>query len=207
MQRNLRNTPTSTRSHLRELHKKEPRQHMLDETRIDYRRTIAGCIAVILLLGAGVIVGRCSAPAAAQEPQTAPTLDAAVGAGYDFTDNAGRALVELDAFLTSITTTTTRRSAAAPQAGPATPATPSGDRWDQLAICESGGRWDYPPVSGGFSGGIMFHIGTWLANGGGDYAPDAYLASREQQIVIAERVLAASGWGAWPGCSRKFGWL
>jgi hypothetical protein len=96
--------------------------------------------------------------------------------------------------------------APAPDPTPA-PAVDNGGRWDQLAQCESGGNWGYPPVSGGFSGGIMFHIGTWLANGGGEFAPDAYLASREQQITVAERVLAGSGWGAWPGCSRRFGWL
>ena len=82
-----------------------------------------------------------------------------------------------------------------------------GSRWDQLAQCESGGNWAYPTVSGGFSGGIMFHEGTWNANGGQDYAPYAYMATREQQIEIAQKVLASSGWGAWPGCSRKFGWL
>ena len=113
----------------------------------------------------------------------------------------------LDQYLTSITTTTTQpRSAVAPEPVPAA-STSSGDRWDQLAQCESGGRWDYPPVAGGFSGGLMFHIGTWRANGGLDYAPDAWQATREQQIEIAERVLAGSGWRAWPGCSRKFGWL
>lgn len=82
-----------------------------------------------------------------------------------------------------------------------------GSRWDQLAQCESGGNWAYPTVAGGFSGGIMFHEGTWNANGGQDYAPYAYMATREQQIEIAQKVLASSGWGAWPGCSRKFGWL
>lgn len=82
-----------------------------------------------------------------------------------------------------------------------------GTRWDQLAVCESGGDWGYPPVAGGFSGGIMFHIGTWRAMGGLEFAADAYLATREEQIVVAERVLQVSGWGAWPGCSRKFGWI
>ena len=81
------------------------------------------------------------------------------------------------------------------------------NRWDQLAVCESSGNWSYPPVAGGFSGGIMFHIGTWRSMGGQEFAPDAYLASREQQIIVAERVLATSGWRAWPGCSRKFGWI
>ena len=99
--------------------------------------------------------------------------------------------------------------AAAPAAAPQREyATADGaGRWDQLSICESGGNWAYPPVAGGFSGGIMFHIGTWRSNGGLEFAPDAYLATREQQIIVAERVLAGSGWGAWPGCSRKFGWL
>ena len=83
----------------------------------------------------------------------------------------------------------------------------SADRWDLLAQCESGGNWSYPPVAGGFSGGIMFHIGTWRAMGGTEYAEDAYLATREQQITIAERVLATSGWRAWPGCSKRFGWI
>jgi hypothetical protein len=82
-----------------------------------------------------------------------------------------------------------------------------GSRWDQLAQCESGGNWAYPTVAGGFSGGIMFHEGTWNANGGQEYAQYAYMATREQQILIAEKVLAGSGWGAWPGCSRKYGWL
>lgn len=181
----------------------------MDDTPINWKQTGLGCIAVILLLGAGVLVGRCSAPAQAQETQTPPTLDAATSVGYDFTDNAGRALAELEVFLNSVTTTTTaRRSAAAPAAGPAAP-TSSGDRWDQLAQCESGSNWAYPPVAGGFSGGIMFHIGTWRAMGGEEFAPDAYLATREQQIVIAERTQAAAGgsMSPWPGCSRKFGWL
>ncbi len=33
----------------------------------------------------------------------------------------------------------------------------------------------------------------------------AHHASREEQIVVAERVLAKQGWGAWPACSRKLG--
>lgn len=84
-----------------------------------------------------------------------------------------------------------------------------GSMWDRLAQCESGGNWAYPPVSGGFSGGLMFHIGTWRSMGGEEFAPDAYLATREQQIEIAERTKAAAGGSMrpWPGCSRKFGWL
>jgi len=167
---------------------------------IDLPRIIAGCVAVIALLAAGAALGRCSAPAAAQETQ--PTPVPVVSLGYDNTIDTQAAIAEL---LTTLTTTTT----GVPQYRhtPTPPPATDASRWDQLAQCESTSRWDYPPVSGGFSGGLMFHIGTWRSNGGLEYAPDAYLASREQQIDIAERVLANSGWRAWPGCSRKFGWL
>jgi hypothetical protein len=81
------------------------------------------------------------------------------------------------------------------------------NRWDQLAQCESGGNWSYGLVAGTFSGGLMFATSTWIAQGGGEFAPFPHMATREQQIVIAERTLASGGWGQWPGCSRKFGWL
>lgn len=81
----------------------------------------------------------------------------------------------------------------------------SGSVWDSLAQCETGANWSHPTVSGGFSGGLMFHSATWNASGGQAYAPTAAQASREDQITVAERILASSGWGAWPGCSRKLG--
>ena len=178
----------------------------MDETRIDHRRTAAGCVAVIALLGAAFALGRCSAPAEAQQSEAPLTLDAATAAGYDFHDAAGRALADLDAFLVSITTTTT--AAAPPRA--ANFDAGDGSRWDQLAQCESGGNWS-TNTGNGFGGGLQFmhqrSYSTWLSFGGGEFAPHPWEASREQQIDIAERVLASSGWGAWPGCSRKFGWL
>lgn len=85
-----------------------------------------------------------------------------------------------------------------------------GSRWDQLAQCEAGGNWA-TNTGNGFGGGLQFmhqsSYSTWLSFGGGEFAPHPWEASREQQIVVAEKVLASSGWGAWPGCSRKFGWL
>jgi len=178
----------------------------MDEIRISYPRTFAGCLAVIVLLFLGAVVGRCSAPAAAQETQPAPTQDAFLVLGNDGTIDAQAAIAEaLTALTTTSTTLYVQQSAAAPQADPAAP-TPSGDRWDQLAQCESGGDWG-TDLGTGFSGGLQFANSTWDANGGPDYAARAGLATREQQITVAERVLAASGWGAWPGCSRKFGWI
>jgi LysM repeat protein len=73
--------------------------------------------------------------------------------------------------------------------------------WDRLAQCESGGNWAIN-TGNGFSGGLQFTPGTWRAFGG---AGVAHHASREQQIAVAERVLAEQGWGAWPACSRKLG--
>ncbi|CAB0497402.1 resuscitation-promoting factor [Corynebacterium diphtheriae] len=79
-----------------------------------------------------------------------------------------------------------------------------GSVWDQLAQCESGGNWSIN-TGNGFTGGLQFVDSTWLGLGGGVYAPQAYLATREQQIAIAEKVLAAQGWGAWPACTAKLG--
>ena len=46
---------------------------------------------------------------------------------------------------------------------------------------------------------------TWDAYRLAGYPHAAYLATREQQIVVGKRVLAAQGWGAWPHCSRVIG--
>jgi resuscitation-promoting factor RpfA len=75
--------------------------------------------------------------------------------------------------------------------------------WDRLARCESGGNWR--SNVGTFDGGLQFLPTTWRSFGGTQYAPYAYQATREQQIAIAERVLASQGWRAWPACSRKLG--
>lgn len=76
--------------------------------------------------------------------------------------------------------------------------------WDAIAQCESGGNWAIN-TGNGYYGGVQFSYSTWLAFGGGDYAPTADLATKAQQIEIAEKVLAAQGWGAWPACSSQLG--
>lgn len=76
--------------------------------------------------------------------------------------------------------------------------------WDRLAECESGGRWDID-TGNGYYGGVQFSPSTWRAFGGGEFARNAHQASREQQIVVAERTLAVQGWNAWPSCSRTTG--
>jgi resuscitation-promoting factor RpfA len=88
-------------------------------------------------------------------------------------------------------------------AAPAANAAPD-SVWDRVAQCESSGNWNIN-TGNGFFGGLQFTSSTWRAFGGSQFADSANRASREQQIVVAERVLAGQGWGAWPVCSRKAG--
>ena len=88
--------------------------------------------------------------------------------------------------------------------GAAAPAVASGSVWDSLAQCESGGNWAIN-TGNGFYGGLQFTPSTWAGHGGTAYAPSANLATREQQIAIAERVQASQGWGAWPACTARLG--
>ncbi|HEY5882920.1 MAG TPA: ubiquitin-like domain-containing protein [Nakamurella sp.] len=85
-----------------------------------------------------------------------------------------------------------------PTAAAAAP-TPTGGwsvDWDAIARCESGNNWSIN-TGNGYYGGLQFDIGTWLSNGGGEYAPRADLATKDQQIAIAERVHAARGLSPW----------
>ncbi|WP_418153854.1 transglycosylase family protein [Actinoalloteichus caeruleus] len=77
--------------------------------------------------------------------------------------------------------------------------------WDTLAQCESSGDWSIN-TGNGYYGGVQFSPTTWVEFGGTEYAPMAHQATREQQIAVAERVLAVQGPNAWPACSAKTGW-
>ncbi|HEX4704540.1 MAG TPA: transglycosylase family protein [Pseudonocardiaceae bacterium] len=83
----------------------------------------------------------------------------------------------------------------------ALPANASSVNWDAIAKCESGGNWA-DNTGNGYFGGLQFTMGTWHANGG-QGAPQN--ASREEQIAVAERVLATQGIHAWPICGRHAG--
>jgi len=76
--------------------------------------------------------------------------------------------------------------------------------WGCIAECESSGRWDVD-TGNGFYGGLQFWPSTWEEFGGLRYAPRADLATREQQIAVAQEVLAVQGWEAWPECSERYG--
>ncbi|HEX3287623.1 MAG TPA: transglycosylase family protein [Mycobacterium sp.] len=71
--------------------------------------------------------------------------------------------------------------------------------WDKVARCESGGNWAIN-TGNGYQGGLQFSPSTWRSHGGGEYAPSAQMATKDEQIAVAERVLASQGRGAWPVC-------
>jgi hypothetical protein len=73
--------------------------------------------------------------------------------------------------------------------------------WDAVAQCESGGNWATNSGNGHY-GGLQFSPATWSSNGG---IGSPALASRSEQIRVAENVLATQGIGAWPKCGSQAG--
>ncbi|CAM3552234.1 resuscitation-promoting factor [Mycolicibacterium frederiksbergense] len=88
--------------------------------------------------------------------------------------------------------------------GTEVPPISNGHVWDALAGCESGGNWAIN-TGNGYYGGVQFDQNTWERQGGLRYAQRADLATREEQIAIAEVTRARQGWGAWPTCSARLG--
>jgi uncharacterized protein YabE (DUF348 family) len=88
--------------------------------------------------------------------------------------------------------------------GTEVPPVSNGATWDALSRCEAGGNWAIN-TGNGFYGGVQFDQNTWERQGGLRYAPRADLATKEEQIAIAEVTRARQGWGAWPVCSGRVG--
>ncbi|MFJ2742769.1 transglycosylase family protein [Streptomyces sp. NPDC087440] len=78
------------------------------------------------------------------------------------------------------------------------------DVWDKVAACESTNNWKIN-TGNGYYGGLQFRQATWNAYGGQAYAPRADLATKGEQIAVAERLLKGQGPTAWPVCSVKAG--
>ncbi|WP_328492571.1 transglycosylase family protein [Streptomyces sp. NBC_00414] len=78
------------------------------------------------------------------------------------------------------------------------------DTWNKVAACESTNNWSIN-TGNGYYGGLQFSQSTWEAYGGRSYAARADLASKDQQIAVAEKVLKSQGPGAWPTCSQRAG--
>jgi membrane protein involved in colicin uptake len=91
---------------------------------------------------------------------------------------------------------------------------PTDDYWDRMAYCETGGNWAM--TGSRYSGGVGFYNGTWDAWGGREFATLAGHATREQQIIVANRVatqgyqgprgyVAPVGYSGW-GCVKSVGY-
>jgi hypothetical protein len=90
------------------------------------------------------------------------------------------------------------------QPGAASASAVSGAVWNRLASCESSSHW-HTNTGNGYYGGLQFASGTWRSFGGRAYASRADLATKHEQIAIAERVLDSQGPDAWPGCAYRAG--
>lgn len=87
--------------------------------------------------------------------------------------------------------------------------------WDAVAKGESNGDWSnnntgrHMTSSGAPRGGLQITDGTWAAFGGTEFAPTANLATKEQQIAVAERIAwdgykgtKPQGLGAWEAITK-----
>lgn len=74
----------------------------------------------------------------------------------------------------------------------------SGVNWDAIAACESGNDWSIN-TGNGYYGGLQFSHSTWIAYGGGQFAENAHLTSRENQIAIASGMSLSH----WPVCGKR----
>ena len=83
-----------------------------------------------------------------------------------------------------------------PAAAAPVPSGSSGVNWDGIANCESTNNWSIN-TGNGYYGGLQFDISTWNSAGGGAYASRPDLATREQQIAVAENLYASRGLSPW----------
>ncbi|MEU1176616.1 transglycosylase family protein [Streptomyces sp. NPDC005820] len=79
-----------------------------------------------------------------------------------------------------------------------------GTVWDKVAQCETDGSWSANEGNGEF-GGLSLSQEDWETYGGLDYATRPDLASRNQQIAVAQKLLAAEDIGAWGTCGLTSG--
>ncbi|SEG74410.1 Murein DD-endopeptidase MepM and murein hydrolase activator NlpD, contain LysM domain [Actinacidiphila yanglinensis] len=104
----------------------------------------------------------------------------------------------------SLTVTASGAGLALPLIGMSSAQAATSGVWDKVAKCESSGNWK-TNTGNGYYGGLQFAASTWRAYGGAAYAPRADLATRSEQIAVAEKVLDSQGPRAWPVCSVRAG--
>ena len=171
------------------------------------RRTLIALLALWIAAVAAVALGGRSEPdLASTRPVTAPEVSLVA---QDLGSRLDATIAVLSVPTTTTTvppTTTTTAPPPPPQAAQAPPqAVPPGNtsastsvNWDAIAACESGGNWAIS-TGNGYTGGLQFAHSTWIAYGGGRYASNAHLTSRENQIAVASTM----GLGHWPHCGSR----
>ncbi|MFI5531928.1 transglycosylase family protein [Kitasatospora sp. NPDC051853] len=75
--------------------------------------------------------------------------------------------------------------------------------WDKVAFYESTNNWSIN-TGNGYYGGLQISLYNWQHYGGTQYAARPDLATKTQQILIAEKILADQGYKAW-SCWEKAG--
>ncbi|OIK07316.1 transglycosylase family protein [Streptomyces monashensis] len=93
---------------------------------------------------------------------------------------------------------------ALPLLGAASAHAADGTTWDKVAECESGGSWSQNSGNG-YYGGLQISQDDWDKYGGTQYADSADQASRNQQIAVAEKILADQGTKPWTMCALTAG--
>lgn len=157
------------------------------------QRTSRLCLRALTTV---LVVLACTAPARADEQPPAP-IDPWAGLTYAV---RARAAAEQHWYAA---VAQQHESASRPRSTPAPRRVePSGDVFDALAACESGGD-PTTNTGNGFGGAFQFTASTWRSMGTGYSVP--WDAPYSVQKDAARRLQARSGWGQWPGCARKLG--
>jgi hypothetical protein len=170
-------------------------------------RAATGALLVVLALGLAALVATTSAPerqagrirtAAGARPGAEPAARAIDATPAAAVKPAPRPVEGV--LLTHAASEAAEQAEAAAAAAYAEKMRPkTGVDWDGVAQCETGGNWQMSGPT--YSGGLGFANTTWSGFGGGEFAGNAGSASREEQIVVAERVYAEYGLSGW-GCKR-----
>jgi len=162
------------------------------------RRQSARAVAAIAVTAAlgtiGTLGGMAAASDEPQRPHALPRAPVAIEPSLVSASAAVQARDELRYSVAVLEHTAAHRAAAEKASRDSI--------WDRIAACETQGNWAMRGPS--YSGGVGFANNTWSSFGGNEFAPNAGQATREQQIIVAERVRARVGMGAW-GCAKRLG--
>jgi uncharacterized protein YabE (DUF348 family) len=153
------------------------------------RTAVTPAKATIVAVGTQQVVAEPVAPAATSDSSASTTSSSSDTSSSDSSTADSSASSEAPAQEAA------PQPAAEPAPAPASSGS-SGVNWDGIANCESTNNWSIN-TGNGYYGGLQFDIPTWESAGGGAYASRPDLATREQQIAVAENLYASRGTSPW----------